>query len=961
MAVLKGKPNFLTDGDAAFLRVNNLVPAHALRPGELARGANIMIENGKPRPRLGVAVDAWGVPGVNLANGFNYEVAVTDSGEATASVYAIITGLTVGVTYKLFFNEAFAMSTGIISAGGVFPTTDVVYTPGCTLEIGAEWTEVNSPYEFTATTTTIYLFQFGSLATSGAPVAAVLVRKGMATCAYERFNDPTTDTDNTILITDDWRDEAGEDGGRGRAWRIKPGYVPTEIDLNGHDVWGTARLIQCDNAIVLLRHGNERHYFDAGNISATNALNDQFPLNAAPSWAAGTAKRVTFNLVADTGESTLGQSQAITDSDLTADTITVASHGLANGTAKVVTGITGASGVYYVRSVSASTLSLYDTAAHAIAGGGTGLFDITVNDETGTLADRPPAPASVYYAKHVATNLIELYLDSALANKVLFSITSSPAAKFYIELSQVPQTFYGDGAPPLILQPDSNNTAFELGFVVVPANVAVTNSSNAADTITAPQHKLAPGDAVSAPLSTDTALAGYAYPLDADTFALYATQAAALINTGTRVAVTADSQTGYVKKTSAAGLPMPPGREGCYKNGRLIIINQLDRVLISDPYDFLHFTSFTGSVAANQGESGKATWLHPLGDDVLLVGKELKILAISGLGGAPSTWRMDEVTSEYGGIAPLAKLNVGTDVWALSRKGVASIKRTIAGERLGEARTESETIPEDLKAVDWTKAVGGCFGIWNNRFFAALPGRDQETSYNDKVLVFNFLNRNKRVDQAEVDGEIVGRIVPTDGIDDAWEGTWTGDLLRPYALVKVTVGGDERLTFATPDGEVYWFQDAWEDNGVAIEHSLKSRGYFGGRLVMMFKAALTWETHDPNIQVKANAAGYKEEWTLLDGETYDNTASTVAGGAEYDPETSTEAEFNQPRRSDYSAQAADLLVGEPNVHQNSTRQLRARIRDRGIQLTVTNTQGSLRMVGTTLQAKAVGLVGHRKV
>lgn len=966
MSVLTPKPQLLTDGDAAWLRVNNLVPAHALRPGEAASASNLMFDQGKPRPRLGVALDAWGLPGVNLADGVVYEVDSGGEEDDEPSHYAVLTGLTVGVTYKLFWGVNCLLSTAIVSAGGVFPSGDIVKTAGCVIfaTTAADAEEVANPYEFTATATTYYIFAPGESADyDGTNIAAVLIRKGMVTCAYERFKDPTTNTDNAILITDDWRDDAGEDGGRGRAWRIAPGYVPVEIDLNGHDVWGTARLIQCDNAMVLLRHGNERHYFDGANISATNALNDQFPLNAAPSWGAGTAKRVRFSMEAGTGESTLGLTQSITDSDLTADTITVASHGLANGAAKLVTGITGvtAGTVYYVRSASASTLLLYDTAAHAIAGGATGLIDLTVDDETGTLKDQPPALESYYYAKHVATNLMELYLDSALTNKILFSITSSPTAKFYVELAQNPAVFYGDGAPPLILQPDSDNSAYELGFVAVTANVAVTTSSNANDTITAPQHKFVPGDAVAAYMSTDTLTGKFAGVMDVDTLKLYDTAANAMALGATGlVAVTADSQTGYVKKTSAAGMPMPPGREGIYNKGRLIIVNQLDRLLISDAYDFLHFTSFAGSVAANLGESGAVNWLHPLGEDVILVGKELKILALSGLSGASTGWRMDDVTDEYGGIAALAKLSVGTDVWALSRKGVASIRRTIAGERLGEVRTISETIPEDLKVVDWYKATGACFATWNNRFFAACPGRDQETSYNDHVFVFNFLNRNKRVDQAEVAGEIVGRVVPTDGVDDAWEGTWTGDLLRPYAFARLTVAGEERLTWATPDGEVYWFQDAWEDNGVALTTELKSRAYFGGRMVLLFKTAITWETHNPSITVKANAAGYKEEWTLLDAETYDSTESTVAGGADYDPDTSTEEEFATPRRSDYSVLAADLLVGEPNVHQNSTRQLRARIRDRGLQLTVTNTQGSLRLVGTTLQAKAVGLAGHRK-
>ena len=44
------------------------------------------------------------------------------------------------------------------------------------------------------------------------------------------------DTDNGILITDDWRDGGGEDGGRGRAWRILPGMGNSGSTLEG--IWG---------------------------------------------------------------------------------------------------------------------------------------------------------------------------------------------------------------------------------------------------------------------------------------------------------------------------------------------------------------------------------------------------------------------------------------------------------------------------------------------------------------------------------------------------------------------------------------------------------------------------------------------------------------------------------------------------------------------------------------------------
>ena len=89
--------------------------------------------------------------------------------------------------------------------------------------------------------------------------------------AMTRFNDPEAN-DALIVITDEVR----SDGGVGRAWRLNGSQSPVEIPLNGHDVWGECRLIQCYNAVVLLRHGAARHYFAA---SAIDAGTDTITLN----------------------------------------------------------------------------------------------------------------------------------------------------------------------------------------------------------------------------------------------------------------------------------------------------------------------------------------------------------------------------------------------------------------------------------------------------------------------------------------------------------------------------------------------------------------------------------------------------------------------------------------------------------------------------------------------------------
>ncbi len=63
MSVATANPVLLTDGDIAFLRVDNRRPPHALEPGVAASAINKRSEQGKMQPRFGCALDPWGVPG----------------------------------------------------------------------------------------------------------------------------------------------------------------------------------------------------------------------------------------------------------------------------------------------------------------------------------------------------------------------------------------------------------------------------------------------------------------------------------------------------------------------------------------------------------------------------------------------------------------------------------------------------------------------------------------------------------------------------------------------------------------------------------------------------------------------------------------------------------------------------------------------------------------------------------
>lgn len=936
----------MTDGDAAFLRVNDRDPAHTLEPGTVAAATNCRLENGQPRPRYGVALDDWGrcVPLTNLLAGQSWTV------QATANSYYRLTGLTVGHTYRVQIVTATTISQGRFTLLGEFGPLLILATyagPGL--------------YEFVATSDALYLWAphttTGSIAETWVDPSE---RPDVATCAYKRFSDPGTDTDQTILITDEWRTD--EDGGRGRAWRILPGNAPQEIPLNGHDVWDTARLVQCDNAMMLLRQGNERHYFIAADVA--DPLNDRITLHCEPSWAIGTARRVKFDL-ADPDSAIYGAALSITNTSAAADTISVTTTGLVNGDAMLVTGITGitAGTVKYLRVVSSGVVSLYDTKDHAVTGGGTGLFNVTVNGETGTLSERVPSAGNYYYASHVSSGIIELYQDSQLTIKLLYSTLTAPIGKFYIELATDPLPFFGNGAPVLIMQPDGQGlTACEHGFKAVAINVAINGTNATTDVMTARNHRFVPGDSVTGTAITGVTWPAYAAPQSEHTLKLYDTEEHALADNGTGVMdLAVDAETGTIWKTNASQLAIPPLREGIYYKGRLLGFNGFSNIVISDPGDFLHFEQFRGTVPANFGEAGRGICLLELGADALLIVKQHSVFVITGLSGDSSAWYVEDITKEFGGLSALAALNVGTDGWLWTRKGVASVIRTVSGDKQATVDTVSDDLAGSLREVDWSRAGSACAEIWNGRYFLAVPLRGQEEPVNNAVFVFNFKNQYLHLDQTDAGGEIVGRIRKGQRVD-SWEGKWTGDLLTPAAFAKLTVNGEERLTFVTPDGLVCWLHDGWDDAGAAIETELLTRGYFGGREMLTLRGDLTWDSFQPRISASIVTRGVNEEEALA-GFTaleYDRTKYLTSGQADYDPSTSTTTQFNAPDRQDYSPADGELAATTLDVHQNLNEPFRCRVRGSAPQLRITNDQGSLRVCSVTLQAKPVAISATRK-
>lgn len=136
--------------------------------------------------------------------------------------------------------------------------------------------------------------------------------------------------------------------------------------------------------------------------------------------------------------------------DATADTLTAVAHGYLSGQPVQVSGTTLPTGVtagttYYANAATVDTIKLYDTQAHAVAGGATGLVDITAVGAGVILVGT--TVAGVYFVDVAAKNENGVTSLVGAANKVALEDISAwdvtAAAnntKSTIEISATPDT-----------------------------------------------------------------------------------------------------------------------------------------------------------------------------------------------------------------------------------------------------------------------------------------------------------------------------------------------------------------------------------------------------------------------------------------------------------------------------------------------------------------------------------------
>lgn len=626
-----------------------------------------------------------------------------------------------------------------------------------------------------------------------------------------RWYEPESGEEAVVVVTDGVR----SDGGRGRVWRVLAGGGVKELDLDGHDVWGTCRLVPARSGLLLLRDGNARTYISTAQVTAGS---DKITVNAD---------------IFTTGDMVL------------------------------------------VKAVSGSLPS-------------------------------PLVDTTRYWVERVSATEISICTSAGAVGPI--TLVNAPTVQFYVERMAGQPGPGGNGAAVLLLEPawdagyGQPASAWDQAFKVCPQSVSGT-VANTATLWTAANHRFAAGQRVRVRTTANgftNSTDYYVDPTDNHHFHLNTSQENALLRSATgRVAATGDN-TDSILPYGYALQPIVPLREGVYFKNRLVGLNGRNNVAVSDPGDFLHFTPMEGALTAALGNGDPLTTIIPLGEDTLLLMSESQVLGITGLNSASTNWRLVQVTQEYGCLAPLSAVQVGADVWFLSRAGVISVRQTEFGEQQGVAVPVSQPMSRKFNEIDWRHADQACGAWFGNKYVLAVPMINQTgTVVNNGVFVYNFITQG-------------------------WDGFWQGDALEPVQFCRLKVGGQERLAFLNSDGSVQYFTEgdldltsagAGENTEAMIVTQLKTRAYTAGspRAKQWHEAELVVDTLDATWSATAITEGYNQERTYQGQVTKDPTKFFQHGQADFYNSQSERA--NLPYREDYALvdDTQELIVSNAGV------------------------------------------------
>jgi len=790
------------------------------------------------------------------------------------------------------------------------------------------------------------------------------------------YRDPDTGASALILATNE---ERTSDGGQGRMYCVRPNQSPVEIPLNGHDIYQPVRLIQATNGVVMLRPGNARYYFSSASgiydsiltedgfdilceDSSVLSNEDSFgiDLNVVPDLSTGDI--VTIGGVGDvsplwTGSTASGQGfQFYVNVVNTQVSLHLSLSDARTGTNPLT--LNPENGARYYIELASNTTG-YDLAQDIVNNLNDGLPLMMAGNSTYPSAldagfNRIPSTLSIVGSDPTGDTITVYNHNFIPGDQVTLSNvngSSTVDSKIYYVFpvdNNTLKLFSGTTEETDSLN-DAGQAIIQLTTSGTSPNITITGVTildQGAGYLTAPTITISGTASVAASL-TATVTNGKVTAVTivaGGTFSTTPTASVAMPST--LVNVDNSGITGSIKRSSASGASVPPGREGLYFQNRLLLLYGNDYLAVSDVLDPLHYSPVLNEFKLNTGSNDKVIALYPFNSTTLLVFKERSVLAVENLYGDLSTTRLTEITREFGCVSQSSIAGTGSDVIFLSQRGIISLRQTEFGISQSVVLPLSDQIQNIVDEIDQAYWSNACATYYANRYIISVPIEGGDGT-NQRTLVYNFLNK-------------------------AWEGYWEGSLLIPRYWCRLVVAGTDALCWADESGLIHQFDPlALVDvnrTGISTQISteVKFRGYTGEDNVdhkqwtdIQFELG-NWNTR---YSITAQFDGVNESYVVATDQTKDRTVYYTYGSGTYTT-SNTGDNFLDPYREDYSTQPV-LRCGsngwKAGLHQFFAHKARLRKHSASVQPLLTTDQGSLEIYSAKVIGIAYRLYGKNDV
>ena len=402
---------------------------------------------------------------------------------------------------------------------------------------------------------------------------------------------------------------------------------------------------------------------------------------------------------------------------------------------------------------------------------------------------------------------------------------------------------------------------------------------------------------------------------------------------------------------------LPPSTEGVYWQNRFFAVDarptpeKVDTVWVSDfggVSSVLQGEDIYQSVKINQGSNDRLVGVYPFNATTLVAAKERSVYVVSNVAGDNAALsvgaRLDQVSGEWGCLAPRSMVQVGADVWLLAhRRGVCSIRLTETNALQGVDVPVSRDIQPIIDRINWSAAREAVAAAHDNRVYFAVPLDDATT--NNAIITFSTLTQK-------------------------WEGYDIGAAIQVRAFLKFTYDGAVRIGYVSTDGFIYQMGHGTYDetgavSGTVTRHEIewrwRSRGY-GGRVAGVkryVRLGMKVSTHDPAYTVVAATDGVGEVASVA-SVTKDRTKWYRPYGKADWEESNENDDFNDPNREDYAwiATTDGMEMGAAGVgmdiHQEVEHTRKLKVRGQHLMIELEGTQGRAVVSGIKVEMQRAG-------